>query len=370
MASTIYDYLNVIRDNATKYYQERIPLAVQENLKQIGDALSVDNNLMNEFITSIVEKIAFTKIKGLEFKNPLKNLKGENVPLGKFLEEIYINPAEGTTFKTDGNLLLQTVSPDGKTCYYSRNREQSYKVSFDESKILGAFNSELSFTEFFNTIVQSLYAGDEIDEYELMKKAVTESVEIGAVTMIDCDINKPKDIAKSIKNLSKFFTFPSSLYAGYNKVNSEKISNGEKEVVTRVDTNNQVLLIRADIETEIDFEYLASLFNIDKAKLVDMTILIDSFPSETHDIYAILCDKAAIRCHDQIFKMTDFYNSSNLTYTFWLHHTQFIYVSMLANIVAFGKLLESESELELESESELELELESESESESELESE
>jgi uncharacterized protein YjdB len=96
-------------------------------------------------------------------------------------------------------------------------------------------------------------------------------------------------------------------------------------------------LLRADVETEINFEVLATMFNMQLAEIKAMTILVDSFPSELYDIYAVLCDVDAIQIRDTVFETDDFYNPSNMVYSLWLQHWQFLFCSTFGNMVAFAK---------------------------------
>ena len=91
MAITVSDILGTIRDNASDMYINRITEYNKTNLPQIGDAITSDKNIMNEFIDSLVNKIAFSHIRNKSFKNPLARLKERDIPYGNNIEEIYIN---------------------------------------------------------------------------------------------------------------------------------------------------------------------------------------------------------------------------------------------------------------------------------------
>ncbi|MEI2419284.1 Ig-like domain-containing protein, partial [Arthrospira platensis SPKY2] len=94
---------------------------------------------------------------------------------------------------------------------------------------------------------------------------------------------------------------------------------------------------RSDAQTEINYEVLATLYNLDIVELKAMTILVDSFPSDMYDIYAVLCDVDAIQIIDSVFETDDQKLGNALSWNFWLHHWQFLFVSMFGNMVAFGK---------------------------------
>lgn len=336
MPLTAQNILETIRDNATQMYQTRIPNATQTSIAEVGKAITADEITMNEFVT-ILNKIAHTDIVRQNFKNPLARLKNTGVPMGSHIEEIFINPATDLGYDSDGTKLLKTETPDGKSCYYGLNRRGSYAKSINEVKLQQAFTSEQNFMSFYNEIIASLSNGDEIDEFILCKNVIGKAIDNGAMLISESDIANPKQLAKDISTHSKMFSFPSTQYCGYNKVNATKISSGETACTTFCRPDRQALIIRADVQTDIDYEVLATMFNMEVAKLEAMTILVDEIPSTTHDIYAVLCDIDAIQIRDNVFKTTSHFNGGNLEWKFYLHHWQFLYLSMFGNAVAFGK---------------------------------
>ena len=333
MAITISDILGTIRDNASAMYIERVPEYNKTNISQIGDAITSDKNVMNEFMTALVNKIAFSNIKNKSFKNPLARLKNADMPYGNNIEEIYINPATDSGYSTDGNTLLKTVKPDGKVCYYGLNRKSKYEFSVNMPMLKRAFLSEGNFTEFYNGIVTALYSGDEMDEFILCKNAIGKAIDNGAIKVVESDLANPSEFAKAISNASKHFMFPSTVFCGYNK----NLKENEKACITWCDTSKQCLLITAEAQTTIDYDLLSTFFNVPTDTLERMTILVDEIPSETANISALLCDVSAIQMRDSIYQTDTFQNVSTLETKLFLHHWETIFFSMFANAVAFGK---------------------------------
>jgi hypothetical protein len=338
MSVTAYDIMNTIRDNADSMYASRVPTATANNLAQVGKAITSNENIMNTFITSLVDRIALVNIKSKLFNNPLARLKQTNGrPMGNTIEEIFINPATDMGYDKDGTKLLKTTTPDGKTCYYGLNRQSSYPISISENELQRAFTSEQEFMSMYDGIVTSMLSGDQIDEFMLMKNLIAKAVDSGNITVLSADLSQPKELSKAISNVSKSFGFPSTIYCGYNKANAAAITAGEKACITFCDKSRQCLLVRADAQTEIDYEVLATMFHMEVAQLEAITILVDEFTSTTTDIYAVLCDIDAIQVRDMLFKTTSQYIGSSLMWNFWLHHWQYLFVSMFGNMVAFGK---------------------------------
>lgn len=334
---TVTDILGTIRDNSDDLYIDRVDEYNGENLNQIGNAITSDQNIMNGFMSALINKIATSNIVSKMYNNPLAKLKGTSIPMGSTIEEIFVNPATDVGYQKDGNKLLVTTAPDGKACYFALNRKSTYPTSIQKDELQRAFTSESAFMALYNKIITSLYSGDQIDEFYLTKGVVSKTIDEGNVTVIESDIAQPKAIAKAISNMSKNFIFPSTKFAPYNKINAGSFTATDKECITFCPLENQVLLLRSDVETEINFEILANMFNMQLAEIKAMTILVDNFPSENYDIYAVLCDKDAIQVRDMVFEADNQYIGSNRVYNIWLHHWQFLFCSTFGNMVAFGK---------------------------------
>ena len=332
MAITITDILDTIRDNASDMYIERVPAYTRNNLGQIGDAITSEKNVMNEFINALVNKIAFSNIKNKAFKNPLARLKGNNMPYGNNIEEIYINPSTDSGYSADGNTLLTTVKPDGKVCYYGLNRKSKYEFSINMPMLQRAFLNDSNFMEFYNAIVTALYSGDEMDEFILTKNAIGQCIDKNVMTFVEADISNANSFAKAISNTSKHFTFPSTVFCGYNTHLKEQ----EKKCVTWCPTDNQCLLITAEAQTSLDYDLLSTFFHVPTDALERMTILVDEIPSTSKNVLAVLCDASAIQMRDSIYQTETFNNVGTLETKLFLHHWQTIYFSMFANAVAFG----------------------------------
>jgi hypothetical protein len=199
---------------------------------------------------------------------------------------------------------------------------------------------------FYDGVIASLYSGDAIDEFNLSKAVFSKNIDNKHMKLVECDIEAdPKEVAKAMANMSDYFTFAKTDFNGYNLVNATKITAGESKCVTFCEPQNQVLLIRADISNEVNFEVLASMFNMEVATVKAMSIKVDDFPTEKFvddatkkfDTYAVLCDIEAFNVIDDVFETDNQYIGSSMQWNIWLHHFQWLYLSLFGNCVAFGK---------------------------------
>lgn len=336
--ATAIEILNTIRDNSSAAYARLVPAVTKGNFAQVGQAITSDSNIMNEFIKGLINKVALSHIKSKLFNNPLAKLKSQGVPMGNTIEEIFINPAEDMGFQKDGTYLLKNYTPDAKVAYYAMNRQSTYPASIFLTDLKKGLRSINDFNSFYGKIVTSLYSGDNIDEFMLCKKMIGLAADNNHCMIVPCDLAQPKEVSKLITTMSKNFAFPKVDFAPYNIVNAEKIA-AEKgtKCNTFCERKNQVLLMANDTDTEIGYEVLATMFHTEPAAIEAMTILIDDFPSEKYDIYAVLCDKESIQMRDVILQTESKFIESNLSWNIWLHHFQHQYISMFGNFVVFAK---------------------------------
>ena len=330
--------LNTIRANNSAMYQDRVPELTQTNLEAVGTAITEYEAVTNEFLGALVNRVAFTQVSNRRYKNPLAILKKGGKPYGTDIEEIFTNPVSAVNFNgsaTDD--MLKVTKPDTKTVYYRMNRQNKYPVSISTPMLQKAFTSFAELEKFVGSVITAMYSGDEMDEYLLMRNLVAGAVKDNKVKALTIpytgDETTSKDLIKLLKTLSTNFLFQSAEYNGYNVLNASGIAGKTiTECVTWTPKENQVLLIRSDVDANTDVEVLAKAFNMDKADFLSRKIVVDTFGDA--DTLAFLCDESAFQVYDDLYTVRSFDNGSNLTTNYWLHHWQTMGLSLFANGVA------------------------------------
>ena len=338
MANMI-NVLNTILANGSADYQARIPKATKDNLSEVGQAIMKYQATENEFLSALVNKVAMTIVHSKTFKNPLSVLKKGGVPLGKNIEEIFTNPATSEVFDPTGATLLNRNIPDVKAIYHSMNRQGKYKVTVSKAMMIQAFTSYEALEKLLNNIVNSIYSGDNLDEFILMKNLVASGIEGGKIKTVEVDevvdTDTAKSLVKAIKTIGQDMAFPSSKYNCYKELNDTE----EQEVtpvVTWTPIENQVLIIRNDISVEVDVELLAKAFNVSYTDLKQRTLIVDNFGTDK-DTYCMLCDEALFQVYDNLQQMENFHNGEGLYDNYIYHHWQTYSLSLFANAIAFKK---------------------------------
>lgn len=331
---SLQNVLNTIRANATPTYQNRIPVATQSNLTEVGNPILEYQDSMNEFLTALVNRIGLVLVHNKELKNPLSILKqGGEYPLGIDVEEIFTNPAEAETYDRKSTDLLAQKDPDVKAAYHRLNRKDRYTVSIAKDTLSQAFTDWQKLDKLVNTIVNSLYSGNYLDEFVLCKQLFASAIEnnkiVTQVVNPVIDETSAKNFITVARTLYNNFSFPSSSYNAYN------LSGGSgKEVTTWTPNEDVRFIIRSDIEAIVDVNVLASAFNMEKTQFLGQRLLVDNFDSATNCL-AIMCDKSFTQIYDNMTDSTSFFNASNLVWNYYYHVWQTYSVSPFANAVAF-----------------------------------
>lgn len=327
--------LNTILSQGSAQYQARVPQATQNNISEVGSAIMSYAPTENEFLNALVNKIAMTIIRNKTFKNPLSVLKKGGVPLGKNIEEIYTNPVTGTTYDPTGAKLLERAIPDTKAIYHSMNRQGQYKATVSKAQLITAFTSYANLEKLLNSIVNSIYSGDNLDEFLLMKELFASAITGGKMKTVDVDkitdTDSAKNLVKSIKNVGLGMAYPSTEFNSYYDINKE---TDAKPVITWTPLENQVLILRNDISVEVDVELLAQAFNVSYTDLKQRTMTVDGFGSATR-CGAVLCDESYVQVYDNLTQMESFHNGEGLYDNFIYHHWQTYSLSLFANAMAF-----------------------------------
>lgn len=305
----------------------------------------LDNQaIMNDFFNMLVQRIMYTQIETKLFDNPLQVLEGDQVPLGSIGQEIYTNPIRGRVFNVDDFAgLLAKYEADVKVQYMHVNSDIQYPVTVTRAKIVDAFTSWENLNSFIDSITNALYNGAYIDRYRMSKDLVASAymgnnVQIEVVNAITT-ADYAKAFVKKARNLYKMFKFPSTNYNAWGKVGGYG-----REILTWCNPDDIVILLRADISTELDVEVMASAFNMDKTTLMGRVLDVDNFDIYDGDtkvfdgskIIGIVCDSRWFRIKTRELTMDEFYNANNRTWQFYLNDVRMYQYSLFANAVVFA----------------------------------
>ena len=350
-ASTV-DILNAIRNDATQMYQNYVPIAQQEpsNVKAIGAALMQFPALQNEFLTALVNRIAFVKVRNMEFSNPYAKFKKGVLDFGETIEEIFVEIAE--PFRYDPAVAESKVFkrqiPDVRAAFHILNYQEFYKVTIQNNDLRKAFLSWQGVEDLISKIVNTVYIAAEYDEFLITKYMLMKHILAGHLKPIAPSGATTTTDAKDYKAISNLLEFPSTEY------NMSGVHN-----VTKKDS--QYLFMTAAADAAMDVDVLAAAFNMDKAEFMGHRVVIDTFasidserlaklfkddPNYTAftsaelallaDVKAVLVDIDWFMIYDNLMEFTEQFNGEGLYWNYWYHTWKTFSVSPFANAIVFA----------------------------------
>lgn len=328
------DVMNAIRNEATDAYRAAVPISTFANLQEVGNPILTYQSIQNEFLNALVNKIALTIVNSKMFENPLAFLKKGAVPLGLDVEDLYVNPAKANEYEPDNFAgILTPVTPDVKAAYYRRNRRDKYKVTIKNEQLTAAFTSWGNMEALIAGIVNSLYNGNTIGEFNLTKGLVGSAVAQGKIQQIVQALPTTEADATSfltsLRATSAGMTFPSSAYNNY------ELMGGTGDPVTSwASVDDQIIIVRADVAASVDVQKLAAVFNLAYADYSAQQIVVDKF-DQAPNMYAFVGSRRIFQIWENMRKMTEFYNAEVMAWTYWWHCWDTYALSPYENGVAY-----------------------------------
>lgn len=334
--------LNTIRDMADNHYKDNIPYFNEKlsiNHNTVPYTVFATDSIANQFFNILIDKIGTTVIRALDFENPFSAFKSETFEHGRTLEEIYVGLAEAEQFDAKSTTSPFKISDtDIKVMYHDINREVVYTRTMDKQWAIKAFTSDKAFDEFIDKMFVSLMSSDQLDEFEAVKKAITNSMaEValsggGTITVPSTEIDKLQPdfiitLQKELIERSNNFALPS-------RTRFENAAGVPKATPKA----NQFLILRSDIASEFDSLH-ANAFNLSKLEVVDRKIVVDDFPvfngAGKHNgkkPMAVLLSVDSLILKDKLLQLNNIFNPRNLNYNYFLHHHQLVSVSLFENM--------------------------------------
>lgn len=342
--------LNAMREMSVdngSIYHKYVPVVTESTtIGEFGQPIldSENVNVLNDFV-GLLKKVVATAVYNKTFNNPLANLEGERMPLGNFIEDVYVNPAKARGFNVnDFAGLLQKYESEVATQYLAINSDLQYMVTITREKIRNAFTSWANLENLVSSMVNSLYNGAYITRYNQAKGLVLSAytgnnAQIEIVSAVS-DEATAKALVKKMRATFSKMQIPSTRFNAWNKV-----KGGNLALKTWTDPEDVVVLISADLEATLDVDVLANAFNMTKTDFLGRVIVVDDFSQYNEDgtvavdgsnIQAMICDKAWFKIKTQDFAMDEFYNMNNRTWTYGLNDVRMVNYSLFANAVIFA----------------------------------
>lgn len=329
--------LNSIRNNADTDYQTRVPVATKSNIQTIGRVLDSYPLVYNTFMSALMHRIGLTTIESKSFKNKLAKFKSGAIMSQQDIEEIWVNEfrqAEGS-YDANGGMETGGINPfkrrqyqDIQVKYHKMNRQDKYVVTISKVDVIRAFRSEGTLDAFITAQFNSLYTGDEYDEYVHMKQLLNEGIAANhfysyLVDALDGTVDKARAFVRTCKKAIKDMSYVSTTF-------------NPAGVKTKTDAKDLVMFVNKDVAVHMDVDLYAQIFGPDYAKLGIEVVELDNFGADDTGTYALICDKNWFKVYDNLIDMEELKNPEGLYTNYWLHHWQTLSYSKFKNAVRIG----------------------------------
>lgn len=322
--------LNVIRQNATAVYQDRIPAATAENLHEVGDAILTYEAQANEFVNALVNRIGLVILNNRMATNPLAALKKGRLAVGETIEEIYIDVIKAQTYdpRAAQDTLFKRHLPNVSSVFHSVDSQLNYPLTISNEQLRKAFMSYDSLDRFIAGLVDSMYKSATLDEFIQMKQLISEWNNNGR--FIVEPIAPVTDAASAREAMIKIKAVSDGMTIFNNQMNYAG-------VWTSTPKDEQYLITTPDFNARMDVDVLAAAFHMDKAEFAGHVIVVDNIGDLGDDgIEAILVDKNWYQVYDYLRTFKTAYNGEGLYWNYFYHVWMVYSLSPFANAVAFG----------------------------------
>lgn len=346
---------NAIRNNASQNFRAMTPAATADTKSAIaiGNIITANPVLQNEFINALVNRVALTLITSKLYKNPWNFFKKGFVELGETVEEVFVNICKVQEYdvtKSETDVFKRTV-PDVRSAFHILNYRKKYPITIQNDELRLAFLSWGALESLIAKIVESAYTAANYDEfitmkYLLAKRILNGQMNVAAISPITTA--NIKDAVISIKNESNMLEFLSA-------------DNNLAGVYNATPKSEQYILLSSNFDATMDVEVLAAAFNMSKADFVGNRVLVDSFgkmdnarlaelfsddpnyvaitdaeQTALDAIPAVIVDRDFFMIFDNLEQFTEQYNGSGLYWNYWLHTWKTFSSSPFANNVLFA----------------------------------
>jgi hypothetical protein len=297
-------------------------LEFMNGLLEYPDTLGVE--FMN-LATRIGRVIAHRNI----LRNKLAPFKMANMSLGYTMEEYFVECAKEHAYdQADAeNTLFKRELPDIKKAFYVVNRKSYYPATITDDDMRKYFVSWDGVNSLIARIVDSMYNGDNKDDYNYMKSALVAHYENGLMKIVNTskvtDTETAKELARKITEYVSYLTEPTNQY-------------NAMAVTKQNDYEDIYVILNGKSNSYLNIEWLAQTFQLEFAEFKAHVLVLPTLPSTTQGtIEALVVDSEVYRVFDQKYSVGVAYNAKGLYWNYFLHHWEGIATSRFANAIAF-----------------------------------
>lgn len=326
--------LNYIRSQNTNAYQSRIPVATDKNIDKVVDQIFDYRVDMNEFTTTLVNRIGTTFIRAESWTNILAEFKKGMLTAGKTIQEIMSGLVKSYAVNHDAeydmNVLFGTHQPLTLANYHTVNREEVYPITVDEYTLRRAFIDPGGLAQFVQQFVAAPVKSNNWDEFLLTCGLFSKYHRNGGfwrvhspdVAAADSTQADAKQLLRQLRAMADTMVVLSTRYnAAHMPVSATK--------------DDLVIFVSPEVNAALDVEAFASLFNVDYAAVKGRVIVVPKERFGIDGVQAIMTTRDYFQIWDEVLESTQNFNAANLRTNYILNVRQIISCSTFVPAVMF-----------------------------------
>ena len=314
---------------ASNDFQQRIPNPTINSLEATWRALFKPGNnaYLNQFMDVLVNRIAYTYMRNLEWTSPLAVFRRAKLNYGTTIQEIALNWVKAHAYKDDVESLLRLHRPEGDVAYHTQNRQDKYPISVVLPELKNAFLDDYGLNRLVAGIMQAPVNSDNYDEYRIaLNMLATYENAYGfykyPLSKVPSDEASGKEFLTAVRTLVGMLQFPSARY------NAANVS-----VPVFAKPSELVLLVTPAVAASLSVEVLSSIFHVEMAEVNVRQIIVDEFPIP--NVVAMLTTEDFFIMQDTLYETTSFWNAETLATNYYLHHWEIVSASPFVPAIMF-----------------------------------
>jgi hypothetical protein len=328
--------LNLVRNEASPMYQQRIDSATQANVKETMENMMRFTATRNEFYDVLVNRIGSTYVNAWSWNDPLAIFKRNTMQYGDTLQEISVGMPTAQLYDPNQEYLGQdafgTFKVPINSLYHKLNRQVFYPITINDAQTRQAFTSEgAGMGQLVTQLMQSQQNADQTDEFLMICSLFAEYARMGGYWRVNvpdvADMSSTQAMSQTLLRYIRAWIgnlkFPSTKY------------NARHMPISVNDPSELVLFTTPEVKSGLDVMGLAQLFHMEPAE-VDAQII--ELPAENFGmdgVQAILTTKSFLMVYDNMLENTSQRNNVSLGTNFYLHHWQTLSVSGFQPAILF-----------------------------------
>lgn len=311
-------------------FQQRIPDPSIHGYAQAVDALfqPYNHDLFNEF-SGLMNGLMGTYIESKLFENPLRELKKPAAQWGNSERRVAVKYLKAHTYRPTSETLLKVEKPEYVEWFYSVQKPRRYEFSWSKYELQRVFATDgYGFDDLLSATLTQMYSSDNYDEMNIMIQMFAEGDARFDQGLYRWNISAAptteqtgKELLTAIRAAAGMMQFPSTKF---NKIDVPVFENSD----------TLILWVTPETRANLDVQTLSAVFQLDKADIQYRIVTIPEFPIP--NVYAALTSEDFVYARDVWYGVEPpFYNPENMTYKYYLQHSEMIGVNPAANCVLF-----------------------------------